>query len=129
MILLLLVPVPAGLFGSLTAAGRGKRVLLIDKMPDPGRKLLITGSGQCNLTHEGEPEELLHRYNKSRFLKRAVYSFNSKELQSFFIKNGVPLKTTEKGKVFPVSGKAFDILNTLLKVCRNRGLNLSLLQQ
>ncbi|NLB00054.1 MAG: FAD-binding protein, partial [Methanomicrobiales archaeon] len=53
---------PAGLFCALRAAGTGRSVIVFEKKPAPGRKLLITGSGQCNITHDGEVTDFLSRY-------------------------------------------------------------------
>jgi len=54
---------PAGLFASINAAACNLSVLLLEKKDRPGRKLLISGSGKCNLTHTGTPDELLSHYN------------------------------------------------------------------
>jgi len=44
---------PAGLFCAIHAAGQGRRILVLEKMETAAQKLLIAGSGQCNITHEG----------------------------------------------------------------------------
>ena len=110
---------PAGLFGALRAAGNGRKILILEKMLRPGRKLLLSGSGQCNITHAEETASFLSHYgDNGRFLRAALMNFRSRALISFFTERGLPLMTEPGGKVFPVSRKASDILNLLIKECR-----------
>lgn len=114
---------PAGLFASIAAARSSVRVLLLEAMKSGGRKLLISGSGQCNLTHSGTVSELLDHYalagsrrqkECSRFLKTALYSFSNSDLEQFFTERGLSLEYCENGKLFPVSRRARDVLDVLL---------------
>ncbi len=105
---------PAGLMAALSIPEE-KKVLVLEKMPSPGRKLLVSGSGQCNITHIGTPEEFIPHYGKNgRFLKHALYEFPPKRLVSFFEERGVTFLIREDGKVFPESFKAKEILQVLL---------------
>lgn len=109
---------PAGLFCALRAAGKERNTLIVEKKPLPGRKLLLSGSGQCNITHAGEIESFLSRYgDNGRFLKPALMNFQNKDLISFFTERGLPLMTEPGGKVFPLSRKASGILDILVKEC------------
>lgn len=109
---------PAGLFCALRAAGNGRKILIVEKKPGPGRKLLLSGSGQCNITHEGEIESFLSHYgDNGRFLKPALMNFQNRDLISFFTDRGLPLMTEPGGKVFPLSRKASDVLDILVKEC------------
>ncbi|MHB8093491.1 MAG: BaiN/RdsA family NAD(P)/FAD-dependent oxidoreductase [Candidatus Aminicenantales bacterium] len=109
---------PAGLFGALKAAGNGRKILIIEKMPRLGRKLMLSGSGQCNITHREETASFLSHYgDNGRFLKPSLMNFPSRDLISFFTERGLPLMTEPGGKVFPVSRKASDVLNLLVKEC------------
>jgi len=109
---------PAGLFGALKAAGNGRNILIIEKMPRPGRKLLLSGSGQCNITHREETASFLSHYgDNGRFLRPALMNFPSRELIAFFTERGLPLMTEPDGKVFPGSRKASDVLHVLIKKC------------
>ena len=105
---------PAGLFAAIGAAGSGTRTMLLERMPSPGRKLLVSGSGQCNLTHGGPISAFLGRYGGAgKFLRHALYGFDNDDLASFFAERGVPLEETEGGKLFPVSRRARDVLDAL----------------
>jgi len=113
---------PAGLFAAARTGAGGARVLVLEKMAEPGRKLLITGSGQCNLTHAGDIPGFFGHYGKGgSFLKPALRHFTNTDLVSSFTALGVPLKSGEDEKIFPVSRKAQDILDALLADCRKNG--------
>jgi len=109
---------PAGLFCALRAGGNGRKILIVEKEPLPGRKLLLSGSGQCNITHEGEIGSFLSHYgDNGRFLKPALMNFQNRDLTSFFATRGLQLIAEPDGKVFPLSRKASEILDILVKEC------------
>jgi predicted Rossmann fold flavoprotein len=109
---------PAGLFCALRAAGDGRRVLLLEKKPAPGRKLLLAGSGQCNLTQDGDSGAFLSHYgDNGAFLKPALRSFGNRDLVAFFEERGVVMAVEPDGKVFPRSRKASDVLEALVAAC------------
>jgi predicted Rossmann fold flavoprotein len=113
---------PAGLFCAIHATGPGLRVLLLEKNPQPGLKLQISGTGQCNITHDGDVRTFLSRYGAhGRFLKPALLSFTNLALIRFFEEHHVPMEITEGGKVFPVSRKARDVCEVLTRECQDRG--------
>jgi len=113
---------PAGLFGAIHAAAPGTRVLVLEKNERPGAKLLLSGSGQCNLTHGGEIRELiLHYGDHGKFAKPALMSFSNTALMNFFTKRGLPMVSEENGKIFPKTKSAEDVLEILLAECRKRG--------
>jgi len=115
---------PAGLFTAINSPNN-KRVLILEGNPIPGKKLLLTGGGQCNLTHVGEVEEFLGRYgNNGRFLKHALYSFSNNDTIKFFKDRGLGLIEGEEGKIFPKTLKARDVLNVLIRECENRGVEI-----
>ena len=105
----------SGMMAALTAAERGRSVLLLERMDQPGRKLRITGKGRCNLTNTAPLRDfLMHVGSDSRFLRNAFGRFFNEELMQFFEQRGVPL-TVERGlRVFPSSGKAQDIFMALI---------------
>ena len=114
---------PAGLFCAMHASCSKNRVLLLEKTPDPGKKLLLSGSGQCNITHHGEMRDFLARYgNHGKFLKPALFAFTNTDLIAFFGERGLPMVTEDNGKVFPKTLRSDDVLATLLVECRERGI-------
>lgn len=107
---------PAGLFMALNAGSTGKSLLILEKNTTPGKKLLLSGSGQCNLTHTGHIQDFFSHYgNQGDFLKPALLAFDNQALMQFFELSGVRLTENPQGKVFPASGNARDILNCLLE--------------
>lgn len=113
---------PAGLFSAIHTACSKRRVLLLEKNTDPGKKLLLSGSGQCNITHNGEMRDFLARYgNQGKFLKPALFGFTNTDLIAFFGERGLVMVTEENGKVFPKTRRSDDVLATLIGECHGRG--------
>ncbi len=107
---------PAGLLAAGSAAENGGRVLVLEKMKQPGRKLLITGKGRCNITNSAPVSEFItHVYPKGRFLKNAFSQFYSQNIIRLLVKYGVEVKLERGGRYFPAGNKAADVLKALLK--------------
>ncbi|MFZ4546094.1 MAG: NAD(P)/FAD-dependent oxidoreductase [Bacteroidales bacterium] len=107
---------PAGLFTAIHC--KGKKVLVLEKNATPGKKLLISGTGRCNLTHDCKLSDFYRHYGSNyRFLKTALNSLTNSDLISFFNKNGLLTVVDKNGKVFPATQKALDVLQVLLNLC------------
>ena len=116
---------PAGLFCAANLAGL--RVCILEKMNLPGRKLLLSGSGQCNITHAGSMGDYaLHFGDASHaaFLKPALRALSNTDLLTFFEKRGMTFETTDAGKVFPTTRSADDVLDVLLDACDAAGVEI-----
>lgn len=109
---------PAGLMGAIAATRSGLRVLVLERMPKTGLKLLASGGGRCNLCNTLPHEEFMAVFGRQgRFMQPALRAMGSSKLREFFQALGVP--TQEEGhKVFPASGSAESVLDALLKECR-----------
>lgn len=105
---------PAGLMAAIEAS-KTKKVLVLEKNSIPGKKLLITGGGRCNLTNLKSNREFLDEveYNK-KYLYSAINKFGPEEIYNFFTNSGVKLKVEEDNKVFPVSNRSSEIVYTLI---------------
>jgi predicted Rossmann fold flavoprotein len=113
---------PAGLFCAIHAANAGARILVLEKNPEPGAKLLLAGSGQCNLTHDGDIRTfVLHYGDHGKFVQPSLMSYPNRTLQDFFCKRGLALVTEENGKVFPATRRSADVLAILLAECEKHG--------
>jgi predicted Rossmann fold flavoprotein len=102
----------AGLVAAISAKRRGaKTVLVCEKMPRIGKKILASGNGRCNLSHEGLRAEM---YNElARGLVDAVFArFGEKDIADFFAGLGL-LLVTDNGRVFPVTQQASSVLKAL----------------
>lgn len=110
----------AGLMAAGTAARTGKKVLLLEKMEKPARKVRITGKGRCNLTNARSVEEFAENVRTNgEWLKVAMSEFTNRATMRFFERMGVKLVTERGERVFPESGKAADIANALEFYCRD----------
>ena len=100
----------AGMMAAISAAERGASVTLLEPNERLGKKLNITGKGRCNLTNNAGLEELLANIPRNgKFLYSAFSRFSAQDSMAFFEDLGVPLKTEQGNRVFPVSGRAFDV--------------------
>ena len=115
----------AGLMAAATAARNGKSVLLMEKMEKAGRKIRITGKGRCNLTNARPPEEFAEAIRTNAdFFDVAFAEFNNKATIRFFERIGVKLDIERGQRVFPRSGKAWDIANALVDYCVDNGVEI-----
>ena len=111
----------AGLMAAVTAAERGRKVLLLEKMDQAGRKLRITGKGRCNLTNTSPLRDTLtHIGPEPRWLRNAYGRFFNQELMDFFECRGVPLTVERGNRVYPASGKSLDIFLALINDLESR---------
>ena len=115
----------AGMMAAGTAARNGKRVLLIEKMEKSGRKVRITGKGRCNVTNARPAEEFASQVRtNAEFFAPAFAEFNNRAAIRFFERAGVKLEIERGERVFPKSGKAWDIANALLEFCVENGVRI-----
>ncbi|MDD4875226.1 MAG: NAD(P)/FAD-dependent oxidoreductase [Candidatus Pacebacteria bacterium] len=113
---------PAGMMAAIKAAEAGAKTILIEKNARLGKKLLLSGNGRCNLSNaEVDLRKLTSRYGKNgSFLYHALSVFGPKEAVSFFKEIGIETKAEKTRKIFPVSGKAEDVLNALIKELKRK---------
>ena len=115
----------AGLMAAGTAAMSGRQVLLIEKMEKAGRKIRITGKGRCNLTNARPTEEFIEKVRTNQeFFSVAFAEFNNRATIRFFERIGVKLDIERGERVFPHSGKAWDIANALVEFCEDKGVKI-----
>ena len=113
----------AGLMAAATAAEFSDpaetRVLLVEQNDRMGKKLRITGKGRCNLTNDCDNEEFLQNVpTNPRFLYAALSAFDTQDTKAYFEALGVPLKVERGKRVFPVSDKAADVVEALVRHIR-----------
>ncbi len=115
----------AGLLCGGLAARSGLRVLILEHSDRPGRKLMITGKGRCNLTNDCDPDAFLRKVRTNpRFLYSALNAFPPRQTIAFFEELGVPLKTERGGRVFPVSDRSLDVVAALVAFATESGAEL-----
>ena len=107
---------PAGMMAAITAAENGNEVLIIEKMPSFGRKLLITGKGRCNITSSLYMSEFIKNTpGNGRFLYSAFQNYTNTDIIEFLKKQGLEVKEERGNRIFPVTDKSLDVLKCFTK--------------
>jgi predicted Rossmann fold flavoprotein len=112
----------AGLLAAGRAAELGAHVLLLERNERPGRKLLITGKGRCNITNTAPQSEFLKKvFPNPRFLKHAFATFFSDDIIKLLNDQGLETIVERGDRVFPASQKAADVVDTLMRWVKKNG--------
>jgi predicted Rossmann fold flavoprotein len=117
---------PAGLMAALEAARSGARPLILEKTPRAGTKILASGGTRCNLTTTLGSRDAARLFGRSgeRFLRGPFQALSPQALRDAFAEWGVPTQVAPLEKVFPVSGRARDVRDALLKVTLAAGVEI-----
>ncbi len=111
--------------GAICAAGGGQRLLILEKTSRVGTKLLMSGAGQCNITHGGSIKDFLSHYGDGgKQIRTLLYRHNNSELVDFMQELGVRCAEREDGKVFPSSLSAAEVRQALLRRCQQNGVKI-----
>ncbi len=117
----------AGLFCSGHLASKGHDLILLEQGDAFGKKILITGNGRCNLTNLCDKDEFLRNVPRNpKFLYPALEVQSPQDTVDWFISHGLPTKVEEKGRVFPKSDQARDVVDLLVSFCKNKGVKCNL---
>ena len=107
------------------SGGDAGRTLILEKTNRIGTKLLMSGSGQCNLTHGGSIKEFLSCYGQNgKRIRTVLYRHNNIELCDFMQELGIPTAEREDGKIFPASLRAKDVRDALVRRCERNGVEI-----
>ena len=107
---------PSGLMAAIAAAEQKKKVVLVEKGNKLGKKLAISGGGRCNVTNRLSADEIIkHIPGNGRFLYSPFTVYNNENIIEFFEGLGVALKEEDHGRMFPVSDRASDVVEALVK--------------
>ncbi|HEY0680359.1 MAG TPA: NAD(P)/FAD-dependent oxidoreductase [Chitinophagaceae bacterium] len=109
----------AGFFCAVTAARLNPAldVMIVEKSGKLLSKVKVSGGGRCNVTHAcyGIPEMIKKYPRGMNFLKKSFHQFFTTDTIRWFAKRGVPLKTEEDGRMFPVTDSSQTIIECLLR--------------
>ena len=107
---------PAGMMTAGRAGERGHSVLLLEKNPIFGKKLLLTGGGRCNITNnKTNVREMVLKYKTgSKFLYSTFAQHGVTDSMKFFASKGIALKEENEGRLFPVSNSAKTVRDALV---------------
>ena len=118
----------AGIIAAWRAASLGNEVVLLEKNNRIGIKILISGGGKCNITHDGSIEDLLKAFrpNEARFIRPACYRFTNQHILDMLREKGLEVYTREDGRVFPTHGNAKDVVAILDEYLKDAGVQVRL---
>ena len=107
---------PAGMMAAISSSFYGQKTLLLEKNKRLGKKLSGTGGGRCNVTNNGNLDDLMTGIpGNGRFLYSVFSQFDNHDIINFFTENGVKLKVEDHGRVFPATDKSRTIIDVLEK--------------
>ena len=122
-----IVIIGGGAAGLMAAAGaartlNGGKVAVLEKMPRPGRKIMITGKGRCNFTNIKQWNEFQeHIHPKPNFLKPSFYNLSSEKMINFLEDNGMKVVVERGDRAFPESHLASDVVDALVRAAQRSG--------
>lgn len=112
----------AGLLAAIAAAENGARTTLLERNPEPGIKILMSGGGRCNVTNTGDVRHLVSSFpGNGRFLFSAFSTFGNDKIVGLLAEEGVPTHVEDRGRIFPDSGQARDVVGALAARARRAG--------
>lgn len=115
---------PAGMMAAISSARQKNKVILLEKMNNCGRKLLITGKGRCNITSSLSMDKFIENTpGNGKFLYSAFKNFTNKDILELLKQNGVEAKEERGNRMFPVSDKSMDVLNAFIKEMKKYNIN------
>ena len=115
----------AGLLAAISSSKNGNEVLILEKMEMPGRKILITGKGRCNITSSLPMEDFIKNVpGNGKFLYSAYNNFTNRDILEILKRQGIETKVERGNKIFPVSDKAQDVQKALIKEAEKNGVKI-----
>lgn len=116
---------PSGLMAAVAASEQSDNVLLIEKKKGLGRKLKISGGGRCNVTNRLPYAEIIKNIpGNGKFLYSPFSIFDNESIIDFFESRGVKLKEEDHGRMFPVSNKSQDVVDTLVNTIKENNVKI-----
>ena len=107
---------PAGILAAISAAEENNEVILLEKNERLGKKLLITGKGRCNITSSLEMSEFINNIpGNGRFLYSVFQNYTNNDIINLLKQEGLEVKVERGNRIFPVTDKAKDVLDALVK--------------
>ena len=101
------------------------QVTVLEKMPRPGRKIMITGKGRCNFSNvKGWNDFSQHIRCKGNFVKSAFFNLSPEAVLDFFSSYGMDSVVERGDRAFPASYRASDVVDTLVNACLSKGVKI-----
>ena len=106
----------AGMIAAVTASEQGKHVFLLEKSDRPGRKILASGNGRCNLMNSGS----LKYFGDVEFAERVLQNCTRQDIESFFFRYGLILREEDENRIYPATGQAASVVAVLKNAMKLR---------
>lgn len=105
--------------------GKALQITVLEKMPRPARKIMITGKGRCNFTNVKDWNEYSsHIRSKAQFVKPSFYNMPSTKVVEFFESLGMKTVVERGDRAFPASYHASDVVDALVNACHGVGVKI-----
>lgn len=116
----------SGLFFGASLELNGKKGIIVEAAGNLGQKILASGGGRCNFTHEGSIKDFPEHYfsaesKAASFVRPALYKFNNLSAIEFFEELGLPSYIQKDGRIFPCTNSALSLRNALVDRCKRMG--------
>ena len=116
---------PAGIMSAISSKENGNNVILIEKNPSLGKKLIITGKGRCNITSSLDIEEFIKNIpGNGKFLYSCFKNFTNKDIINLLKKEGLEVKEERGNRIFPVSDDAKDVLRCFERLLKKMSIKI-----
>ena len=116
---------PAGILAGISASEQGNQVTILEKMNTLGKKLCITGKGRCNITSSLPIDEFIKNIpGNGKFLYSAFKNFTNKDIINLLEQEGLKTKVERGNRVFPVTDRASDVRDALIRVLKNKNVKI-----
>jgi len=118
----------SGMMAAGATAENGKKVLLLEKNTELGKKLKITGGGRCNITNATyDTKKMLSQYGKAeQFLYSSFSQFGVQDTFDFFESRKLPLVVEARDRAFPKTQKAMDVFRVMNRYVSNKNVTVQL---
>jgi predicted Rossmann fold flavoprotein len=123
----------AGFFCAVNAARLhpALEVIILEKTGKLLSKVKVSGGGRCNVTHAcfSIPDMIRHYPRGANFLKKAFHQFFTTDTIQWYAERGVPLKTEDDGRMFPVSNSSQSVIDCLMKEANKYGVEIRMMSE
>ncbi|WP_292659084.1 NAD(P)/FAD-dependent oxidoreductase [Nitratifractor sp.] len=113
----------AGLAAAITAARRGIEVLLLEQNDRPGKKILVSGNGRCNIANR-RPDPARFHSTRPELVKKTLQSYDAKRILDFLRSVGIETEEEEEEKLFPMGRQAASVVKLLTRECQRLGVRI-----
>ena len=118
----------SGLMAAIHAARAGAEVTVLESMEKPGKKLLATGNGRCNLTNQSAGDARYYR-SSEKGVQEVLKGYTPKETLADFAGLGLFVQEKQEGCMYPASGQASSVLDLLLMEAAARKVKIKCLEK